>query len=266
MRLKALLFDVDGTLADTEQEGHLPAYNAAFGELGLPWHWSEELYRQELLLLPGGRERIRHYLLKHKPQLGSHGAAIQRDLCAWVNQVHAAKSRWFRHRVEAGKVVLRPGVRRLIVQAHSDGLKLALVTNASQRSLAPFLNHTLGQDLLRCFEFIVSGEQVEHKKPAPDLYLEALSRLGMTTDACLAIEDSAMGLCAAVAAGIRVLVTMNSDTLEHDFTAATAVVSGLGEPENPWNVIRDSGRLNGARWATPSALNLLLDLPESIEA
>lgn len=259
MTLKALLFDVDGTLADTESQGHLPAYNEAFRELGLDWHWSPELYRKELLLLPGGRERIRHYVVKHKAPVGSYAEAAARDLGGWVNHVHAAKSRWFRRRVEAGQVTLREGVARLMTQAHAEGLRLALVTNASERSLKPFLNYTLGSAMLSQIEFIVSGEQVARKKPAPDLYLHAMERLACSADECLAIEDSEMGLCAAAAAGLNVLVTVNDDTREHDFSAATAVVSGLGEPEHPWQIIKGAERLNGDAFATPQVLRKLLE-------
>lgn len=257
--LKALLFDVDGTLADTERQGHLPAYNEAFDELGLDWHWSAELYRNELLLLPGGQERIRHFMVKHKPPISGQADAVEQDMGEWVNHVHAAKSRWFRRRVEEGKVTLRPGVARLIEQAHALGLKLAVVTNASERSLKPFLNYTLGADLLKHFEFIVSGEQVAHKKPAPDLYLHAIQRLGLPVEECLAIEDSAMGLCAAAAAGLKVLVTTNEDTREHDFSAATAVVSGLGEPDAPWEIIHSKAQLSGYTYATPAVLEELLN-------
>ena len=258
MRLKALLFDVDGTLSDTEQQGHLPAYNAAFEEIGLNWHWSEELYRKELLLLPGGRERIRHYLIKHKPRVDAFVDELARDQLHWVNLVHEAKSRWFRRRLEEGKVSLRPGVARLIEQAKREGLRLAVVTNASERSLKPFLHYALGADLAAQFDFIVSGEQVKRKKPAPDLYLRALERLQVRAEECLAIEDSGMGLCSAAAAGVPTLITANDDTLEHDFDAARAVVSNLGEPDEPWQVIRGEQRLNGYTHATVHVLDRLL--------
>ncbi len=258
MRLKALLFDVDGTLSDTEQQGHLPAYNAAFEEIGLSWHWSQELYRKELLLLPGGRERIRHYLIKHKPRVDAFADELERDQLHWVNLVHEAKSRWFRRRLEEGKVTLRPGVARLIEQAKHEGLRLAVVTNASERSLKPFLHYALGARLAEQFDFIVSGEQVARKKPAPDLYLRAVERLELQAGECLAIEDSGMGLCAAAAAGVPTLITANDDTLEHDFDAAQAVVSHLGEPDAPWQVIQGGNQLNGHTHATLDALDRLL--------
>ncbi len=259
MRLKALLFDVDGTLSDTEQQGHLPAYNAAFSEIGLSWHWSPELYRKELLLLPGGRERIRHYLIKHKPRVDAFVDELEKDQMHWVNLVHEAKSRWFRRRLEEGKVTLRPGVARLIELAKADGLRLAVVTNASERSLQPFLHYALGPQLLDQFDIIVSGEQVERKKPSPDLYLRAVELLGLQPAECLAIEDSGMGLCAAAAAGVRTLITANEDTIDHDFAAAQAVVSDLGEPDAPWQVLRGEQALNGYQYATPKVLQSLVD-------
>lgn len=256
MKLRGILFDVDGTLADTEQQGHLPAYNKAFEELGLNWHWSPELYRKELLLLPGGRERIRHYVVKHRAPLGGFAERVNSDLGTWVNEVHAAKSRWFRRQVESGKVTLRPGVARLIEEASEKQIRLALVTNASERSLKPFLNYTLGAELLRRIDLVVSGEQVARKKPAPDLYQHALEKLGLSPRDTVAIEDSAMGLCAAVAAGLPTLVTTNDDTREHDFGVADAVVSGLGEPGEPWEIIK--GSLDGFRFASCAALEALL--------
>lgn len=258
MPLKALLFDVDGTLSDTEKQGHLPAYNAAFEEIGLSWHWSQELYRKELLLLPGGRERIRHYLLKHKPRVDAFADELERDQLHWVNLVHEAKSRWFRRRLEEGKVTLRPGVARLIEQAKQQNLGLAVVTNASERSLKPFLHYALGAQLASQFDFIISGEQVQRKKPAPDLYLHAVKRLQVQAQDCLAIEDSGMGLCSAVAAGVPTLITANDDTLEHDFDAARAVVSHLGEPDAPWQIIRGASQLNGHSHATLEVLSGLL--------
>lgn len=232
MPLRALLFDVDGTLADTEPQGHLPAYNRAFKDLGLGWRWSKKLYRK-LLLLPGGRERIEHFLDEHAPELGIHRDEIERDRRAWVESLHRLKSRHFRRRLEAGEVTLRPGVRRLMLEAGSAGLQLALVTNASRASLEPFLEHTLGRELREVVSAIVSGEEVERKKPASDLYRLALDRLGRKPGECIVLEDSAMGLIAAREAEIPVVVTVNADTRGQDFSDALLVVDQLGEPDAP---------------------------------
>ncbi len=256
MPLKALLFDVDGTLADTEPHGHLPAYNEAFEELGLAWRWSPELYR-ELLLLPGGRERIRHYLKRHPLPSGKGREEIERDAQAWVDRLHQVKSRHFRRLVTQGRVPLRPGVRRLIQEARAENLRVGIVTNASQRTLEPFLLHTLGPELRAEVDYVISGEQVLHKKPAPDIYKMALLKLGLKPDECVAIEDSEMGLAAARAARIPTLITFNEDTRYHDFEGAMLVLDQLGEPDRPFTVLE--GKAGNARWVTVSLLRGLME-------
>ncbi|HXG27293.1 MAG TPA: HAD-IA family hydrolase [Nevskiales bacterium] len=260
MALQALLFDVDGTLADTEPQGHLPAYNEAFRELGLNWRWSPELYR-ELLLLPGGKERIAQYLRQYDPAVGEHRAEIERDAKAWVERVHKIKSRYFRRLVSGGKVTLRPGVRRLITEADQAGLRMAIVTNASRSSLEPFLEYTLGKELSERIDFIVSGEQVAHKKPAPDLYRLALLKLGLKPLECMALEDSSMGLVAATSAGIPTLITVNEDTRHHVFEDAVLVVDKLGEPDDPFRVLQ--GEPGTDRYVT---LRLLQELLQRVES
>lgn len=255
MALKALLFDVDGTLADTEPQGHLPAYNEAFRELGLNWHWSPELYR-ELLLLPGGKERLQEYIQRYGPQLGEHRTAVQQDAKAWVERVHKIKSRHFRMLVSTGKVALRPGVQRLIVDADKAGLQLAIVTNASRGSLEPFLEYTLGKELADRIDFIASGEQVANKKPAPDLYKLTLLKLGLRPADCVALEDSAMGLMAARRAHIPTLITVNEDTRHHLFEDAMLVVDKLGEPDQPFRLLQ--GEAGSHRYVNLELLNELL--------
>ncbi len=236
MALKALLFDVDGTLADTEPQGHLPAYNRAFRELGLDWKWSKTLYRK-LLLQPGGRERIDHYLQEHNPDLGAHKGGVERDRGAWVDDLHQVKSKHFRRRLKSGRVPLRPGVRRLMLEAVEQGLQLGIVTNASKASLKAFLTHALGDELRKHISVVTSGEEVARKKPAPDIYLLACQRLGLQPDECVAVEDSAMGLQAARSAGIAVVVTVNADTRNQDFSKALLVVDQLGEPGEPCTLL-----------------------------
>ena len=239
MALKALLFDVDGTLADTEPHGHLPAYNRAFRELGLDWKWSKALYRK-LLLQPGGRERIDHYLVEHKPELGPHQADVERDRGAWVSELHKLKSKYFRRRLKSGRVPLRPGIRRLMLEAAQEGLQIAIVTNASKASLQPFLAHALGDDLRAHVSVVTSGEEVANKKPSPDIYQLACERLGRRPDECVAVEDSAIGLQAARSAGIDVVVTVNADTRHQDFSQALLVVDQLGEPGEPCTLLAAS--------------------------
>lgn len=232
MTLRALLLDVDGTVADTERYGHRPAYNRAFRKLGLSFRWGPKLYR-ELLEQPGGKERLMHYLVHHRPDMGSHAEAYKRDPKAWVAQVHELKSQYFRRYLRKGQVPLRPGVARLIREADAAGLHVALVSNASRASLTPVLRYGLGEELAGRIDLVVSGEDVSRKKPAPDSYLMALQRLGLPANECVALEDSAMGLRAAVAAGVPTIVTTNANTEGEDFAAAMIVLDSLGEPGTP---------------------------------
>lgn len=240
MSLKALLLDVDGTLADTEGRGHLPAYNSAFRDLDLNWNWSPTLYR-DLLEQPGGRERIEHYIEHYKPDLGAHGDRARADCKAWAKTVHERKSLRFRERLESGEVPLRDGVERLITEAHAAGLRLAIVTNASSATLQPFLHYTLGSRLRACIDVVISGEQVAHKKPAPDIYRKACAEIDCQPQDCVTIEDSAMGLRAAHAAGVPAVVTVNADTDPCNLDSACLVVDSLGEPDKPVHVIKSPG-------------------------
>lgn len=240
MKLKALLFDVDGTLADTESHGHLPAYNRAFSDLDLDWQWSRKLYR-DLLSVPSGRDRIAHYMDQYKPGLGQAEAGSHSDQQQWVKTIHERKSDCFRQRLQDGQIPLREGVERLLVQAHEAGLYIAIVTNASSATLQPFLEFALGTRLRGYIHTVVSGEQVARKKPAPDVYLAACEAIQCQPIECVAIEDSAMGLDAANAAGIPAVVTVNDDTRHDSLAHACLVVDSLGEPDRPANVMQSPG-------------------------
>lgn len=232
MALHAILFDLDGTLADTERLGHRPAYNRAFRKLGLSFRWGPKLYRK-LLKQPGGEERLLHYLKRYRPPLGEHEPAAQADPESWAESVHHLKSRYFRRLVRRGRVPLRAGVARLLAEAHAAGVRTAIVTSASRATLRPLLRHSLGAELAAQIDVIVCGEDVARKKPYPDLYLLALTRLGLAPQECLAIEDSSMGLESARAAGVATLVTTNDNTVDQDFTGAVLVLDTLGEPGTP---------------------------------
>lgn len=256
MTLRALLFDVDGTIADTEALGHRPAYNRAFRKLGLTFRWGPKLYRK-LLKQPGGRERLKYYFQHYQPELGEHEVEAKANLDAWVGRVHELKSHYFHSYMRRGRVPLRPGVARLMREAREADLQLAIVTNASHKTLTPVLRYSLGPEMLAEIRVIASGEEVKNKKPAPDIYQLAVQRLGVRPEECVALEDSEMGLEAAAAAGIKAVVTVNSDTLEQDFAEAPLVVSSLGEPGAPTRVLK--GELMGHRWVTIEALRHLCE-------
>lgn len=228
--LEALLFDVDGTLAETE-ESHRAAFNSAFRAASLDWVWDPALYRR-LLQVAGGRERIRHYIATHQPEFARHS-----DLDALVARLHADKSRRFAEIVRAGELGLRPGVMRLLREARACGLRLAIATTTSLRNIAVLLETTVGREAMDWFEVIGAGECVSTKKPALDIYYWVLTRMRLEAPACLAIEDSAIGLQAALDAGIPTVITVSEFTVGEDFTGARAVLSDLGELGQPFRLL-----------------------------
>lgn len=215
MRLRALIFDVDGTLAETE-EVHRAAFNATFQEFGLTWHWDMALYGQ-LLKITGGKERLRHYAQSMDQSLNE----------ALMAQLHARKNALYGALIAKGDAPMRPGVMDLIARAQQQGLRLAIATTTSRVNVDVLLRANLGADADRCFEVIVAGDEVAHKKPAPDVYLKTLANLGLPADACMAFEDSANGLGAGIAAGLRVIVTPGIYTQHEDFSKAARVLPDL---------------------------------------
>lgn len=225
--LQALIFDVDGTLADTERDGHRLAFNAAFKEAGLPWHWDVKLYG-ELLAVTGGKERMMHFASRHAPEL-----AAKPGFDTLVRKLHVLKTEHYVQLVHAGRIPLRPGVGPLLRQARAAGLRLAIATTTSPENVSALLRASLAPDAESWFEVIGAGDVVPHKKPAPDIYLWVLERLGLPAAACLVFEDSGNGLRAALGAGLTTVVTDGEYTLDHDFSGACAVLSDLGLPERP---------------------------------
>jgi HAD superfamily hydrolase (TIGR01509 family) len=220
--LKALIFDVDGTLADTE-EAHRAAFNAAFRDAGFTWNWSVSLYA-DLLEVSGGKERIRHYWQRLDPQ-----AAAAADAGATIEALHARKNRHYDSRAGGGQLALRPGILRLIREAREAGLRLAIATTTTPSNVDALLRTPLGKDWRDLFSAVCDAGSAARKKPAPDVYHAVLAALALAPADCLAFEDSANGLYAARAAGIPTLVTPTAYTRGQCFDGALLRRDDLGE-------------------------------------
>lgn len=222
MPLEALIFDVDGTLAETE-EVHRTAFNHAFAACGLDWIWSATLYR-DLLRVTGGKERIRHYVENHHPPQA--GAAL-----AQLAAIHARKNTLYAELVDRGMALPRRGVARLIAEARHQGLRLAIATTTSPGNVEPLLRAAFGAASPSWFAVVAAGDCVAAKKPAPDIYQNVLDELNIDVARCIAFEDSQNGVVAARSAGLTVVATPSFYSRGDDFAAASTVVSDLGEPE-----------------------------------
>jgi HAD superfamily hydrolase (TIGR01509 family) len=226
--LRALLFDFDGTIAETERFGHRVAYNRAFARLGLDWDWGEQLYG-ELLAIAGGKERLRHYIERDRPRLPP-GA----DPARLSEEIHRVKAEEFA--ALGPGIPLRPGVLRLVREAHGAGIAVAIVTTAAEAGVEALLR--AHPELGARIGLIAAGDVVARKKPAPDIYRWALERLALPAGDCLAIEDSAVGLQAALAAGVPAIVTVSDYSAGESFEGAAAVFSSLGDPGSPAHALQ----------------------------
>jgi beta-phosphoglucomutase-like phosphatase (HAD superfamily) len=236
--IKALLFDVDGTLADTERDGHRIAFNRAFAQAGLDWEWTEDLYGR-LLEISGGKERMTHYL-RHYIYPDSEPP---QKLLALIPDLHAIKNRFYWEMLDNGEIGLRPGVARLLTEARDQGLRLAIATTTTGDNVRSLLRNTLGADTENWFELIASADEVAEKKPSPAVYEYCLMRMGLAPKECIAFEDSENGMAATRGAGIPVIITVNGYTLDGDYRDAQLVMENLGEPEAPARVL--GGRAAG---------------------
>lgn len=223
MALSALIFDVDGTLANTERDGHRPAFNAAFAEVGLPWYWDENFYGT-LLEVTGGRERLVHYAEKHDPV-----TRARPDFDALVQRLHELKTRNYQRLLAAGAIPLRADVGQLICDARTEDMRLAIASSSRRENVVALLCANLGPGADQWFEVIATGEDVAAKKPAPDLYLWVLEKLNLDAADCLAIEDSAHGLAACLAAGIPTVITISDYTMSEAFPGARMVLANTDQ-------------------------------------
>jgi HAD superfamily hydrolase (TIGR01509 family) len=250
---RALIFDCDGVLADTERDGHLVAFNRMWREQGVNWQWNVEQYAIKLKI-GGGKERIASLAKDADFRAAYHVPATEDE---WLNVVagwHKRKSEIFKELVNSGAMPARPGVRRLAQQAHDRGWTLAVCSTSAQASVQAVLDSVMGKDLAGKFAGVFAGDIVTAKKPAPDIYNHAADTLGLKHTDCVVIEDSRNGLLAATAAGMTCVVTTNALTEREDFTEAALVVDSLGDPGVPARVVANRSA------ATPAAMVTVIDL------
>ena len=226
MKLRALIFDVDGTLADTE-EAHRLAFNDAFAEHGLPWSWSRERY-SELLRTTGGKERIAAHINSLDANI-----TLRNRWKARIPDIHRSKTAIYTRRAGGGGIALREGVRRLLGEARDAGVRLAIASTTTRENIVALLAAALCADAPDWFEVIAAGDEVPRKKPAPDIYELVLRTMGLRADECVAFEDSGRGLAAAKSAGLFTVVTPTLWTREDNFIAADLVLTTLGDAGHP---------------------------------
>jgi len=249
VKLKAIIFDVDGTLANTE-EIHRQSFNEAFAEFGIKDTWSVEEYTR-LLAISGGKERITAWLRSRDA-----GCSGDMDAREFALRIHQRKSGIYRDHLRAGHITPRPGVVRLIDEARRNGIRLGIATSTSRSNVETLLGCILDQEMRTAFEAIATSDIITDKKPSPSVYQFALAKLGITPGECIAIEDTSNGNRAAQACGIATLITIHEFTLDNDFTGAKLVVDQLGEPHLPFRMI--SGNAHGKNHVDVDLLQRIL--------
>jgi HAD superfamily hydrolase (TIGR01509 family) len=218
--LKAIFFDMDGTIVDTEKDGHRVAFNEAFSRYGINAEWSVEEYHQ-LLQIAGGKERMKFYFQNK----GRKNIPQKKSLDDLVQQLHLLKTEIFVTLIETGMLPLRPGIKRIMKEANEKGILLGICTTSNEKAVKAIVNSLLAEIKI---DLILAGDVVTKKKPDPEIYLLALEKTGISANEALVIEDSENGVIAGKEAHIKVLATVNEYTKNEDLSRADAVVSSLG--------------------------------------
>ncbi len=221
MKIEGIIFDVDGTIADTE-DIHRQAFNKAFSKFDLNWHWSKEKYH-ELLFISGGKERITRCLAEDNATKKNTG---------FIEELHKCKSEYYRSILLSSDISLRPGVKRLITEAKEKNIKIGIATNSSTENLQALIKKTFKVEPEKLFNTIVTNNIIIDKKPSPEVYYRALKNLELSANKCIAVEDTANGNASAIRAGLRTVITTHAYTDDNDFNGASLVLNNLGEPED----------------------------------
>jgi len=233
-QVKALIFDQDGVIIDTERDGHRVAFNRAFEEFGFDVEWGVETYHH-LLQVAGGKERMKHYL--HTEGFGKEVKPEEEE--ELIKALHKRKTAMFIDLIESGALPLRPGVHRVMEEAKKLGLKLAICTTSNERA-AKAISESVLHDI--DFDLVLAGDVVSKKKPDPEIYHLAMEKLDLQPEECMVVEDSHNGVTAAKAAGMHVVATTNPYTEREDLSAADIVVTCLGDPDGEKGLLKRGGK------------------------
>ncbi len=232
--MKALIFDCDGVIAETERDGHRVSFNRTFKEAGIDVEWSVEEY-QELLRTAGGKERMKVYFSKNQSRFP--GYVFDEET---IRALHKRKTEIFMEMSRNGELPVRPGIKRIINEAHEKGLILAVCSTSNEKSVETLIRSSVGEEEFDYFNSIFAGDIVRCKKPAPDIYNLVKEKYGLEGCECFVVEDNRNGLLAAKNAGMHCIVTVSFYSKDEDLKEADMVVSSLGEPGNHAEVLRNS--------------------------
>ena len=232
--IKAIIFDQDGVIIDTERDGHRVAFNKTFKEFGFDFEWDVDYYH-ELLQVAGGKERMRHHL--HTKGFGREVKPEEED--ELIKAMHKRKTEIFIELIKEGALPLRPGIKRIMKGAMNRGLKVGICTTSNEKAA-----HAVAYEILKDikFDFVLAGDVVEKKKPDPEIYLLGLKKGGLKAEECIVVEDSRNGLLAAKAAGMNVVVTTNHYTEKEDLKDADIIVTCLGDPDGEKGKLKQGGK------------------------
>ena len=237
MDLKVIVFDIDGTVAETEKDIHRIAFNRAFKEAGIDYYWDEVNYG-DYIHIGGGRERLRIVFADYPID----ETKITRE--EFISNLHKIKTKYYMELLEKDDFPARPGIKRLIEEAVEKGIKLAVASSSNDKSVNLLLERLLGKELKENFSLIIAGDMVKTKKPDPEIFNLVVGKLGVEPGECVVVEDSGIGLIAAKAAGMKCVVTVSLYTAKDSFDGADLLLESLGEPDAPAKILANPYNLD----------------------